>query len=171
VTLHGRAPPAHQPIGRNLGSAGRPNGVREQGRLIVTTPEKPGPMQRYRNQEVRSCENFAAGTVHPATERPRNMGVIAMLEPENEAAASFVVPKHGARLVPGRLLTGAVPAQCILSNRMREWQAAQHAPRWRKERDPSPTSAAERIRLVDEIAAGKTAGRQHAVDDGPADLP
>jgi hypothetical protein len=145
--------------------------MREQGRLIVTTPEQPGPMQRYRNQEVRSGENFAAGTVHPATERPGNMGVIAVLEPEDKAAAPFVVTKHGARLIPGRPLAGAVPAQRILSDRMREWQAAQHAPRWRKERDPAPTPAAERIRLVDEIAAGKTAGRQHAVDDGPADPP
>jgi hypothetical protein len=83
MTLHRRSPPARQPIGRNLGSAGGPNGMCEQGRLVVTTPEKPGPMQRYRNQEVRSCENFTAGTVHPATEGPRNMGVIAVLEPED----------------------------------------------------------------------------------------
>jgi hypothetical protein len=54
---------------------------------------------------------------------------------------------------------------------MREWQAAQHAPGRRKERDPAPTPTAERIRLIDEIVAGKTPGRQHAVDDCPADLP
>lgn len=171
MTLHRRSPPAHQPIGRHVGSAGGPNSIREQRRLIVTTPKKPGPMQRYRNEEVRSCENFAAGAVHPATERPCNMGVIAVLEPENKATAPFVVTKYGARLIPGRPFAGAVPAQRIFSDRVREWQPAQYAPRRCKERDPAPTPAAERIRLVDEIAAGETAGRQHAVDDGPADLP
>ena len=143
----------------------------QQRRLIVTTPKKTSPMQRYRNQEVRSCENVAAGTVHPAPERPRNMGVIAVLEPEDQAAAPFVIPKRSARLIPGGPLAGAVPAQRILSDRMREWQAAKYAPGRRKKRDPAPTPAAERIRLVDEIAAGKAAGRQYAVDHRSADLP
>ena len=67
-------------------------------------------MQRYRNKEIRAGENFVAGTVHPKSERPGNVGVITVLEPENKAAAAFVVTQHGARLIPGRPLAGAVAA-------------------------------------------------------------
>jgi hypothetical protein len=169
MTLHRRSPPPHQPIGRDLGSTGGPNGMRKQCGLIVTTPEKPGPMQWYRNQEIRSGENFAAGTVHPATKRPRNMGVIAVLESEHKAAAPFVVAKRGARLIPGRPLAGAASAQRVLSDRVRKWQPAQYAPRRCKERNPAPTPAAERIRLINDVAAGQTPRRQHAINDGAAD--
>ena len=110
MTLHWRSPPSDEPISRNVRSTGGTNRVCEQCRLIVTTPEQTGPMQRYRNKKIRAGENLAAGTVHPTSERPGYVGVITVLEPENKAAAAFDVTQHGARLIPRRPLAGAVAA-------------------------------------------------------------
>ena len=110
MTLHWRSPPSDEPISRNVRSTGGTNRVCEQCRLIITTPEQTGPMQRYRNKKIRAGENLAAGTVHPTPKRPGHVGVITVLEPENKAAAAFVVTQHGARLIPGRPLPGAVAA-------------------------------------------------------------
>jgi hypothetical protein len=108
--LHWRSPPPHEPIRRNVRSTGGTNRVCEQCRLIVTTPEQTGPMQRYRNKEIRAGENFVAGTVHPKSERPGNVGAITVLETEDKAATAFVVTQHGTRLIPGGPLAGAVAA-------------------------------------------------------------
>jgi hypothetical protein len=54
---------------------------------------------------------------------------------------------------------------------MGKGETAEHAPRRREKGDPAPAPAAQRIRLLDDLTAGKAARRQHAVDDGPADSP
>jgi hypothetical protein len=76
-----------------------------------------------------------------------------------------------ARAVPARLLPGAIGAHRILAHRMREGQAADRAPGRREKGHPGPTAAAQRLRLVDDRAAGEAARRQDAVDDGTADPP
>src|SRR4029077_18646646 len=74
-----------------------------------------------------------------------------------------------ARPIPIPALAGAVAAQRVVAHRMRKGQAASDAPRRRKKGDACPTTAAQRIRLVDSLAAREAAWRQHAVDDSPAD--
>src|SRR5260370_20112042 len=96
------------------------------------------------------------------------MGAVAMLQPEHEAAAVLVVTEHRARPIPAPALAGAGAAQRVVAHRMRKGQAATHAPRRRKEGDARPTAAAQRIRLVDSLAASEAPRRQHPVDDGPA---
>src|SRR6516225_8401610 len=95
--------------------------------------------------------------------------MIAMLESEQEAAAVLVVTQHRTSLMPGRRFTRTVAANCILAHRMGKGQTAKHAPRRREESDATPAPTAEGIRLTDDLAAGKTARRQHAVDERPTD--
>jgi hypothetical protein len=128
-------------------------------------------VQRDRDEEVGAGKDLAAGTVHPAPERRRHVGAVAMLQSEHETPAVFVVTQDRARLIPGRALARASAAQRIFSHRMRKRHTAQHAPRRREEADPVPAPAAQRIRLVDELAAGQAARRQHAIDDGSAEPP
>jgi len=74
-------------------------------------------------------------------------------------------------LLPGRRLSRAVATDRILAHRMGKRQPAQRAPRRRKEGDPAPAAAAQRIGLIDDLTAGKAARRQHAVDERPTDPP
>ena len=62
-------------------------------------------------------------------------------------------------------------AERIFAHRMGKGHTAKHAPWRREEADPVPAPAAQCIRLVDKLAAGQTARRQHAIDDGAADPP
>src|SRR6516165_511434 len=95
--------------------------------------------------------------------------MVAMLEPEQEAAAVLVVAQHRASLMPSRRLTRTVAANCILAHRMGKGQTAKHAPGRREESDATPAPTAQGIRLIDDLAAGKAVRRQHAVDERPAD--
>ena len=99
-------------------------------------------MQRHRDEQIGAGEYVSAGTLHPLPERCGRVGMVAMLEPEQEAPAVFVVTQHGARLVPDRPLARASPTDCILAHRMRKGQTAKHAPRRHEEGDPAPAPAA-----------------------------
>jgi hypothetical protein len=99
------------------------------------------------------------------------VGMVAMLEPEQEAAAVFVVTQHGARLVPDGPPARAVPTDCILAHWMGKGQTTKHAPRRREEGDPAPAPAAQRIGLFDDLTTSKAAWRQHAIDERPTDPP
>src|SRR5215468_10355079 len=109
VTLHRGSPPPKQPVRRDLGPARGMDCLGEQCRLVIAALEEPGPMQRHRDEQIGAGEYIAAGTLHPLPERCSRMGMVAMLEPEQEAPAVVVVPQHGARLIPDRPLARAVP--------------------------------------------------------------
>ena len=154
-----RSPPANQPIRRDLRPAHGVHCLGKQRRLVVAALEESRPMQRYRDQQIGAREDLAARTVHPPPERGSRVGMVAMLEPEQEAAAVLVVTQHRASLIPGRPLTRTVAANCILSHRMGKGQTAKHAPRRREECDSTPAPPAQSIGLIDDLAAGKAARR------------
>jgi hypothetical protein len=169
VTLHRGSPPANQPIRHDLRSARAVYCLGEQRRLIVPALEEPGPVQGYWDQQIGSGEDLAAGTVHPPSESGSRVGMVAMLESEQEAAAVLVVAQHCASLMPGRRLTRTAAANCVLAHGMGKGQTAKHAPGRREESNATPAPTAQRIWLIDDLAAGKAARWQHAVDERPTD--
>jgi hypothetical protein len=98
----------------------------KQGRLVVTTLKEPGPMQRHRDKQVGAGEYVRAGTLHPPPEGSSRVCMVAMLEPEQQAAAVLVVTQYGARLVPDWPLARAVATDRILTHRMGKGQTAKH---------------------------------------------
>jgi hypothetical protein len=68
--------------------------------------------------------------------------VVAVLEPEDKAAAVLIVTQHRARLVPDWSTARADAAKRIFAHRIWKRQAAEHAPRRREEGDPAPAPAA-----------------------------
>ena len=142
MALHRRSSAADQPIRCDLGSPGGAHRLGEQCGLVVASLKEPGPVQRHRDEKIGAGEHLAAVAVHPAPERRRYVGTVAMLQPEHETAAVLVVPQHGTRLIPGRALARTAAAQRIFTHRMRKGQPAQHAPGRGKEGDPAPAPAA-----------------------------
>jgi hypothetical protein len=97
--------------------------------------------------------------------------MVAMLEPEQQAAAVLVISQYGARLVPDGPVARALATDSILTHRMGKGQTAKQTPRRREEGDPAPTPTTQRIRLFDHLATREAARRQHAVDKRPTDPP
>jgi len=171
TTLRRGAAAAHQPVRRDRRPAGGMDRVRQYRRLVVTAREQPGPMQWHRHQKVGAVEHLAAGASHPAAERLRQMGAVAVFQRQHQAAAVLVIAQNGARPLPAGSLASAVCAHCAVAHRMRKRQAAYRAPRRREKADRRPAAAAQRIRLVHRGAAGEAARRQYPVDDGAPGLP
>jgi hypothetical protein len=170
MTLRRRASSAHQPIRRNRRTAGRVYALSQQDRLIVAALKEPGPMQWHRHEEIGVCQDLAADTMHPTPKGAGRMSSVAVFQSENKSTAVVVVSQYRARPIPAPPLARTRAAQRLLAHRMGKGQPATNAP-WRaKKCNASPAPAAQRVRLAECCAAGKTAWRQHPVDDGASDL-
>jgi hypothetical protein len=80
-------------------------------------------MQRHRHQQVGAGQHLGAGAVHPSPESTGEMRLVAVLQHQHEASAVPIVPQHGTRAIPARLLAGAVGADRVLAHRVRKRQA------------------------------------------------
>src|SRR5260370_37770048 len=97
--------------------------MRQEARLIVPPREQPGPMERHREDEIDAVEDLAAAAAHPAAERARQVGAVAMLQRQHETTAGLVISHDGSPPVPARPLARAVVAPRALTHRLRTGQA------------------------------------------------
>src|SRR5271156_3413479 len=81
-------------------------------------------MQGHGHQQIGVVQYFVAGAMHPVTEGPGQMSLIAMLQHQHQPATVPVVAENRARPIPARALAGAIGADRPLAHRVWEWQTA-----------------------------------------------
>ena len=87
------------------------------------------------------------------------MGAVAMLQPQDEPPAVLIVTERRACAVPASPGAGTGAANCSLAHWVGKRKTASGTPWRNKKGDPTPAPAAQRIGLVDRLAAGETTGR------------
>lgn len=130
--------------------------------------QEPRPMQRDRHQQLGLDNKLAAEPHHPTAECARNIGPIRMLEPQHQVTTALVVTKHRSGPIPCMLASCAIGADRRIADRVRKRQAAHGAPRWREKGNAAPAAAAERVRLLNNLAASEASWRQHDIDQPAA---
>lgn len=155
--------PAQQQVGRELGRLIARKAARQQQRLIVTSGDETTPMQRHRRHEICLGEKIGTGPRHPGSACPRHIGAVAMLEGQDEAAASVVVHEGSTRPTKTRPPDKAGGAQGLRAKLFPERRAAAVAVRWRDKRETRPAGRAQRPHCADNFAASQAKRRQDAV--------
>lgn len=80
----------------SAGTRGARQSLRQKGRLVITPPPQPRPMQRHGGDDVRLGDQFPARPGQPAPKGGGGFGPIGMFEAQNQITAGIVVIQHRA---------------------------------------------------------------------------